>query len=283
MRRKDQDLTTASLSILTWKAPKTLEATLKSLIPIADAFGDRLIVCQEGDTDEVKIANLYGYRAEVTQNNLGILGGLKEAVTQAKHSSVLLLENDAHFIGDANDASTLDYIASRLHNGEISFACLMDRHNGPRPRYFKYWKDSWPPKPTVMGRVRPSIAKSVKADSIAMMKDNEADYDFAKFIAPNMWETSSKFYAWSNRAKFVSKSFFLKQLLPFAESHPTNRTVNGLMDLEHQINAPRQRHWYRNQDFPALVHQAGLFGHARHDRPDNDEKWETGIPIVGQT
>ena len=269
----------ASLSLLTWKSPETLRATLTSLAPIAEAFQDRLVLCQEGHSAEIALALDFGYRAQVTTENLGILGGLKEAVLRAKCDPVLLLENDAHFLGTAEDIDTLTYIAKQLSENKVDFACLMDRRKGPRPRYFKYWKKTWPPQRKLTGLLRPATAEAIKADAIALMPEGEQSCDFAKTLSQALWQTSSHSYMWSNRAKFVSKSFFLQKLTAFAQANPTERRVNGLIDLEHQINAPQQRHWYRKQAFDIILHKTGLFGHARYDRPDNDEKWETGIPL----
>ena len=270
----------SSLSILTWKSPETLHATLQSLVKIAAAFPDRLVLCQEGDDREIALAKKFGYRAEITNQNLGIMGGLKEAVLRAKFETVLLLENDVCFIGTASDIAVIHQLSRYLKTEDISFACLMDRRSGPRPRYFKYWKDSWPPRPTLKGLVQFTSAKAIKADAIALTRLTETDCDFAVNLSQSLWQTQSQYYAWSNRAKYVNKSFFLGQLIPYAEQNPTRRHINGFMDLEHQINSKKQRQWYRQQAFKIIIHQSGLFGHERYDRADNDEKQQLGLPII---
>ncbi|MEP3891649.1 MAG: hypothetical protein ABJN69_14415 [Hellea sp.] len=131
-----------------------------------------------------------------------------------------------------------------------------------------------------MSYLRPHIARSLKAESLHFIPDDVTRCDFASLLEDELWKTDSRYFRWSNRAKFLQKSFFLDQLIAFAEANPTDRTVNGLMDLEHQINAPQQRDWYTKQKFPLAIHKTGLFGHERYDRPDGDEKWETGLPII---
>ena len=274
------NLANSSMALLTWKSPATLERTLKSLAVIASDFGDKLVICQEGSKEELSLASRFGYRAIPTAKNLGILGGLKKAVFEADHNSVLLLENDANFIGSKDDISVLSDIAGHLIDGKIEYCCLMERQSGPTSRYSKYWSHQWPPKKTLLSYLRPQIARSVKAESLRFSPDDVTSCDFGTLLGDNLWKTDSRYFRWSNRAKFLQKSFFLDQLVSFAEGNPTDRTVNGLMDLEHQINAPKQRDWYIKQKFSLAIHREGLFGHERYDRPDGDEKWETGLPVI---
>lgn len=274
------NLANSSIALLTWKSPATLEKTLKSLDVIASDFGDKLVICQEGSEDELSLARRYGYRAIPTVQNLGILGGLKKAVLEAEHNAVLLLENDANFIGSENDRTLLSDIAGHLIDDTIQYCCLMERLNGPTSRYLKYWSHQWPPKKRFLSYLRPHIARSLKAESLNFRPDSVTSSDFATLLGENLWKTDSRYFRWSNRAKFLQKSFFLDKLVLFAEENPTDRTVNGLMDLEHQINAPKQRNWYTKQKFPLAIHTQGLFGHERYDRPDGDEKWKTGLPVI---
>ena len=274
------NLANSTIALLTWKSPTTLERTLKSLGVIASDFGDRLVICQEGSNDELSLARDFGYRAIPTAQNLGILGGLKKAVSESKYNAVLLLENDANFIGSEDDKGVLSDIARHLIDDTIQYCCLMERLNGPTSRYSKYWSHQWPPKKTLLSYLRPRIARSLKAESLHFCPDNVTSCDFATLLTDKLWKTDSRYFRWSNRAKFLQKSFFLDQLVSFAEANPTDRTVNGLMDLEHQINAPQQRDWYIKQKFSLAIHTEGLFGHERYDRPDGDEKWETGLPVI---
>jgi len=94
--------TDRSLAILTWRAPVTLARTLNALAPITHLFSERLVVCQESDPEEIRLAEQAGYTAIGTKENLGIQGGLKHAVESTEAKRVLLLENDCHFLGDAN-------------------------------------------------------------------------------------------------------------------------------------------------------------------------------------
>lgn len=47
---------------------------------------------------------------------------------------------------------------------------------------------------------------------------------------------SSSYCKWENRAAIMNRKFFLERLIPFAESNPAGREVNGWSDLELRIN-----------------------------------------------
>jgi len=269
---REDGLNHASLALLTWKSPLTLAKTLKSLEIIAPEFGDSLIICQEADPSEVLLAKQYGYRVIPTSHNLGILGGLKKAVLEAQYESVLLLENDAVFMGNESHINSLSDIAGHLNNDTFQYCCLRDGRSDLSSRYKKYWTEHWPPKKKLMSHIRPLNAMHVIGESLFLSPEGETDCDFATLVSPKLWKTDSRYYRWNNRAKFLKNSFFIDQLISFAEANPTDRRVNGFPDLEHQINFARQRLWYHRQKFPLAVYTEGLFSHKRYDRPDGDEK-----------
>lgn len=61
----------------------------------------------------------------------------------------------------------------------------------------------------------------------------------------------------------INKDFFLNQVLSFARSNPTSRLVNGLPDLEHAMNSPTNRNYWRNGGFRVGLVRPSLFGHKR--------------------
>ena len=69
------------------------------------------------------------------------------------------------------------------------------------------------------------------------------------------------------RAHRTLRRWFLDELIPFAEAHPTLRTVNKFPDLEKELNC----RWWRAKHFRVGV-APGLFKHTRADRPPHDEK-----------
>ena len=83
-----------SLGLLSWRAHETLRKTLasyKSLLPLVD----EAVIFFNSITDEDRaIANEFGFRAEGTQDNLGILGGTLSLVRCLQGDMILLLQND---------------------------------------------------------------------------------------------------------------------------------------------------------------------------------------------
>ena len=75
----------------------------------------------------------------------------------------------------------------------------------------------------------------------------------------------------------TTKTFF-RELINYAELHPTSRTVNGTPDLEHPLNCKKNRAWFKSLDAKMLVAIPGIFGHRRYDRAAKDEKWNMVDP-----
>ena len=97
---------------LSWKAPKTLEACLKAIVPLLDGekITDRVIFFQEIDKTDRALAEKYGFRAEGNDKNTGIMQGMVSAVEQVASDVVLylecdclLLEEDGHTHRNTND------------------------------------------------------------------------------------------------------------------------------------------------------------------------------------
>lgn len=266
----------ASLSILTWKAPDTLRRTLQSLEPLRGLFSDRLVICQESDPREIDLATQYGYRAIAISNNVGIQEGLALAVEKSAGELVLVLENDCNYIGGESGNAQLEACLTRFRQHNFDVIKLGELPANPREKYMKYWDQTFPPKRTLLGMLRRREANACKAEVIAFPEFEPNAVPEIEKLDDHLFLTRSKHAVWTNRAILVSKDFFLGQLLPFARSNPTARRVNGLPDLEHAINSPKNRNWWRSADFRIGLVKPGLFGHKRYDRPALDEKWDTG-------
>lgn len=266
----------ASLSILTWKAPDTLRRTLESLQPLCGLFADRIVICQESDPREINLATQYGYRPVALPHNAGIQEGLALAVKNSALELVLVLENDCNYLGGESGIAQLETCLSLFKEHKIDVIKLGELPAHPRQKYVKYWGNSFPPKRTLLGMLRRNEANSYKGEVIAFAEFQPDAVPEIEKLADHLFLISSKHAVWTNRAFLVSKDFFLRRLLPFARSHPTSRLVNGLPDLEHAINSPKNRNWWRNENFRIGLAKPGLFGHVRYDRPALDEKWATG-------
>ncbi len=273
---KDERLP-ASLAVLTWKAPATLENTLSRLERISHLFRESLVVCQASDPDEIKIVKKYGFKPILIKENLGIQNGLKKAVASCQFDHVLLLENDCYLAENKKNAEiSLRALFHLLVNEAIDYGTLQQLSNVPSKTFTKYWDVSRGQlRRKLLGYCRWKVANSVASEAINYIEDPMVLPMFEGREGP-IYTTRSRYRRWSNRAVFVSKKFFLNKLIPFAEANPTSRHCNGLPELEHRINSRRNRGWWLSQRFRVGVAKPGLFSHCRKDRSENDDKWKNG-------
>lgn len=262
-----------TLSVLTWKAPLTLEKTLRSLEPILPLFSERLVICQESDLAEIKLADQFGFRAVATEKNSGIQNGLKLAVSAATNDLVLVLENDANYVGGSSNFSELCEVLDKMMSMPIDHIRLGQLENPPSKRFYKFWRNQMPPARRFIGYLRWNLANTRKYEALALPKiRTTASLSGFKKLSDSFWVTTSKYTTWTNRSFLTRKKFFLDQLVPFAEEHPTSRLINGYPDLEHPINCSKNRNWWRAQNFSIGISVPGIFGHSRYDRNEMDEK-----------
>jgi hypothetical protein len=218
------------------------------------------------------MATQYGYRPIAIPYNAGIQEGLALAVEKSTTQLVLVLENDCNYIGGESGKAQLETCLSLLKEHRIDVIKLGELPAHPRKKCMKYWGNTFPPKRTLLGMLRWNEANLYKGEIIAFAEFEKSAVPKIEKLADHVFLTSSRHAVWTNRAFLVSKDFFLGRLLPFARSNPTSRLVNGLPDLEHAINSPTNRKWWRSSSFRIGLVKPGLFGHRRYDRPPMDEK-----------
>ncbi|WP_196801211.1 glycosyltransferase family 2 protein [Thioalkalivibrio sp. AKL19] len=271
-----------SLVVLTWKAPRTLARTLDTLAPLFPMFTERLVVCQEAQPEEMKIASRAGFQAVPLSENLGIQGGLKAAVQAATTQRVLLLENDCGFVGGAGIvADVLDRADQLMALSDVRFVKMQAMPDPPRRRFFRNWRfRNGQLNRRFAAFLRPENADGVLSEAVVFPRPDLLAPRAIEAVGDGLFLTDSRFAVWSNRANYLAKNFFLNELLPFAEANPTRRHCNGLPELEHRINAPFRRWWWRRNRFPLLVAHPGFFDHTRVDRPVGDSKWLDGGPVA---
>lgn len=269
-----------SLAILTWKAPKTLLHTLQNLDPILGLFDERIIVCQESDPDEIALAREFGFKAVVLETNVGIQNGMKLAFESCTNELVLFLENDLVLkTGREAAERILTAIGTELAEGRAEFAKLRYLPESRKMNFRRYWRlSNGRPQRRLLGYLRYGVANSMAADVLHFEVAPGKDFSYLADLGNGVYQTFSKYSKWENLAVFARKSFFLNTLIPFAESHPTSRMVNGHPDLEHRINSKKNKSWWRGSNFKLLIATPGLFGHRRLDRWAGDDKWLTADP-----
>lgn len=154
----------ASLSVLTWKAPQTLGKTLESLEPLHELFSERIVICQESDPREMKLAARHGFHAVAVPHNVGIQEGLALAVEKAASDLVLVLENDCNYVGGEAGKVQLQTCLSLFKTHCFDVVKLGELPTIPRTKYMKYWGSQFPPKRTLLGMLRRNEANLYKAE-----------------------------------------------------------------------------------------------------------------------
>lgn len=273
----------ATLAVLTWKSPKTLAACLASIEPLFDFFDERLIVCQEGDPQELKIAESFGMRVIAPEENLGIQGGIKKCFEAARNELVFFCENDLQLRVPKEEAvKIMQFSAEYMDSSEAQCTFLRYRPESADRRihdFNKYWriKDGRVTK-KLRAYLRPSVASFSLGKAVYFIHKDALDCANFQAIKPGFLLTDSSCIPHENLALFAKKSY-VNQLIEFAEANPTNRKVNGSPDLEHPINSRKNRHWFIDNKFKILISCPGVFGHRRYDRHADDEKWNMVNPL----
>lgn len=262
----------AGLSVLTWKSPNTLRNTLSALTAVADLFVERFVLCQEGDPEEMEIARLFGFVPIATERNLGIQEGLAMCATLPSTETVMVMEGDCLLYDQKNGREIIERCLSLLGEQNLQAIQLQARISEPTPRFWRYWKKGFPLQPTLLGRIRRGAATARTHEAICLPDFPEHGTDYIKPLGNGIFVAESTTVNWCNWSFITTKGFFLETLVKFAREHKTNKKVNGLPDLEHPINCPKNRWWWRNNRFRIGIVQPGIFGHARLERPDDDEK-----------
>jgi hypothetical protein len=263
-----------TISVLTWKAPKTLSRTLASLAPLYSFFAGHYVVCAEGDQEEIAIAQSFGFTPIPTKHNLGIQEGLALCAEVSQTELVLVMECDCKLEYSQNLPALLSECCRLITEENFKAIQLQRRPDTPSQSYRKYWKNGFPIKPTIWGRIRRAAAMAKLNECIALPNFPQNGIPFIAPRGNGIFSTTSNTVNWCNRSFLTTKTFFLGELVKFAREHPTSRKVNGLPDLEHPINCRQNRAWWRGEKFRLGLVYPGLFSHHRLERPPEDEKKE---------
>ncbi|MDA7757895.1 hypothetical protein N8920_08335 [Opitutales bacterium] len=277
-----KELQHVGLVFLTWRAPKTLRKTLERIsqsLPI-HSFGDAVIYAQEITQHDRDLANEFGLRIVGNNQNVGILAGMKEAVASSKLDVVLYLECDCLLVEpESLFLKTIVDGYNAIETGKLDVLRLRHlRETGAdynTLKHLKYWGDKREHKRVksrMMRLLRPRKASRLIGD--ACLLHSRAEEVFPKNIyrmEENIYCMRSSNINWTNQSIMISKEWFLNTIIPYAESHPSSRLVNGYLDLEKEMNCE----WWRKQKFRVGWADPGLFTHARMDRPVGDEKLKT--------
>jgi hypothetical protein len=274
-----KELQDIGVVFLTWRAPDTLGQSLErfSEALAVQSFGDAVVFCQEMTEADSQMAESYGFRAVGNEKNVGILGGMKSAVEASRSENILYLECDCLLVdGVPNTASTLETAASAIKSGELDVMRLRSLKSPGLDytpyKHLRYWPDA-DRQDSLAKKLRRLLrpAKARKLIGEGCLVHPQAEEVFPRYIKrlPNgHYCIDSEVLNWTNQSIMFRKDWFLNTIIPYAEAHPSSRTVNGFQDLEKELNSS----WWRQQHFKVGWADPGLFTHSRLDRPSGDEK-----------
>ena len=263
-----------SAGILSWKAHGTLRATLATCAPLREAAGDCVVFFNEITDADRELAAQFGFRAEGSTENLGILGGTRGLVSCMRGDEIILLQND-NPVNVPPDvfAARIAEARALLASGGADMIRLRDRFDksfADAPKYLRYWpgegeRDTLALK--LRRLMRPFKARRMAGRAHAALRNPETAH-------PDIFERSggivvadSRFIDYSDQP-FLARRSLAAELLDWAEAHKEgNRTLNGLPVPEIIINGTG----WRGRGLKIGVSD-GVFAHRRLDdsfRPDN--------------
>ena len=273
------NLSKIGLVFLSWKSNKTLKNSLLKFtqeLP-SSLFNDALIYFQEISSSDSGLAKEFGFRAEGNDQNLGILHGMKQAVSRVKSEFILYLECDCVLVEDKESAiKILSDSLEEIRQDNINVMRLRHLKKGGTDytpyKHLRYWPDV--DKRSDFKKLLNRCFRPFKAQRLigeACLVHEYANQKFPskiELLPSSHYKISSRNLNWTNQSIMFRKDWFLSTIIPFAELQKSTRFVNGFPDLEKELNC----HWWRKQNYKIGWANPGLFTHQRLDRPAEDEK-----------
>ena len=278
------DQVPVSVGILSYKAHKTIDATLHAYTQknFLKPFPEVKLFFQCVSDEDVKISQKYDLEYMGRPDNIGIQDGMRWVVENLKSDYILYLENDCPLITDAETAQReIRRAVSYLAQNKIDVMRLRSRFSpeaglSTQLKYTKVYpvvcQDSRVEQRTEVSHrpnwfrhlcrfARMGLAVRIIGHSVYIEKDPEKKHPrYIQKMEEDFYIVDSCALNWTNQSILTTKKFFL-EMLDYADAHPCRRTVNGMQDMEKPLNC----RWWRNQHFKIGV-SCGLFTHKRLDR-----------------
>ena len=227
-----------TLCMLTWNKPVTLRNTLNSYEKggLLNKIDNKLILCQENNEEEIKIAQEYNFKILKTNNNLGIGKGICLLVDNVTTEYFLFLENDWELTEGNIDSQISDQI-DNLKDDIINLYRLRSRSKPGKPLW------------SMISFKGNELASPIHLlESIHWISDPEVK--FKDFIRKNknIYISLSKNASWTNNP-FLCKTEWFKK---YIKSHflKSNGRKNEI-DIQN---------WWEKQTFN-IGQGEGLFTH----------------------
>lgn len=256
-----------SVGVLSWKAHETLRATLRSLQPLRKIAGDCVAFFNEITDADRAIAAEYGFRAEGTRENLGILGGTLGLVESMRGDVIISLQNDNPLAAAPAEAERQIAEARGLvAAGTADIVRLRDRFApgfSDRPKFLKYWPGDGE-RDTIARKLRrlarPFKAAVLKGRAFAALRDPAARFPDVWTRIGGAFVSSSRYVDYTDQP-FLAKKTLALDLLHWADAHKEGTsTLNGRYVPEIVLNGSG----WRRRNLKIAV-EDGIFAHLRKD------------------
>jgi molybdopterin-guanine dinucleotide biosynthesis protein A len=262
---------TIGFGVLSWRDRDTLRHSLQSYQreKFAALFDRALIYFQEIEPEDRAIAAEFGFEAAGDETNRGILGGFKAMAEALDTDYVLLVENDALLVENAE--SVIRQIKSALSNMRAGSAQVYRmRHRTYPGQQFAIYKRKrfWPLEDATLAEqaiaslrrlFRPIAARRAAGWTVYYRNDAADRFpDLVRLTPDGDYLVSSASLEWSNNTFLIKRRFFLEHIIAECERRYDGRGINGMPTIEVEANAP----WWRKSGLRIGVGK-GLFEHYR--------------------
>ena len=255
--------------IMSWKSPKTLEATLQTYIKesLFDFFDEVIILFQEISAEDRLLADKYGLRYISTDQNIGIYGGIKLLAETAVNDYILLLENDCILVEPHSVVSVeLNRSLNRLRLGEVDIYRLRHRWQpGEKFDTVRKFRDYHLPRSfwaKVKSELRPFKRRRL-IGTAPYVFDDVSQAHYIRYVQRQIegdYIIDSAVLPWTNQSVLCRRDWLLSIILPYVCTYPSGRALNGFQDVERALNC----RWWRRQGFKIGL-GLGIFSHERLD------------------
>lgn len=268
--------------MISWKAPKTVAATLETYdgAGILDLFAAKLIEFNEIGEADFAVARRFGFAAAGSAENRGIFGAVEALAARTSTSYLLSLENDCPLVcgRDAFLAMMRNALADMDALGIPVFSMRSRRKPGDqftrRERYERKFRPVWPigtdggarhPLPSLVRRAYEDTRRSgLRGCAIYAEEDPTLRHPRVITRTPNgNWLTTGAYLNWSNQSILVRTDFLRDVILDHVRRFPATTTLNGHQDIEAAL---KRDDWWRRQNFKIAQCEPGSFTHERLDR-----------------
>lgn len=257
-----------SLGVLSWKAHKTLRRTLETYAALKPLADECVIFFNEITDADRAIAAEFGFRAEGSPKNLGIMGGMSALLDSLRGETVLMLQNDCPVCVPPEETERrLREAQAAVESNRVRFVQLHDRlSDGPEVnrKFLRFYPGDDAPgtwAQRLRRLVRPCLARRMRGRAIWTLRNPELRFPKVFRREGTLLFTTSAYVNFSEQP-FLAKRDYIRGLFDWCYAHKEGKHTfwNGQTSYEIILNTCQ----WRRQRLPIGISD-GIFAHARWD------------------